>query len=67
MYASEKHKNEVPTMADVVYTIEEAAKILKVSSATIRRMIDDGDIKVIRVRGQIRIPKDEIDRILRGQ
>jgi excisionase family DNA binding protein len=54
-------------MAEVVYTIEEASKILKVSSATIRRMIDDGDIKVIRVRGQIRIPKEEIDRILRGQ
>lgn len=53
-------------MADVVYTIEEAAKILKVSGATIRRMIDDGDIKAIRVRGQLRIPKEEIDRILRG-
>lgn len=54
-------------MSDVVYTIEEAAQILKVSTATIRRMINDGDIQVIRVRGQIRIPKEELDRILRGQ
>lgn len=53
-------------MADVVYTIAEAAKILKVSEATIRRMIDAGEMKAIRVRGQLRIPKEEIDRILRG-
>lgn len=66
MYAYENGK-EGPIMADVVYTIDEAAKILKVSTATIRRMIEDGEIRAIRVRGQLRIPKEEIDRILRGQ
>jgi excisionase family DNA binding protein len=58
--------NEVPIMADTVYTVSEAATLLKVSIATIRRMIDDGQLRAIKVRGQLRIPKEEIDRILRG-
>ncbi len=51
-------------MADVVYTLEEVAKILKVSTATVRRMIEDGTLKAIRVRGQLRIRKEELDKIL---
>jgi excisionase family DNA binding protein len=51
-------------MPDVVYTVEEVAKILKVSTATVRRMIDDGELKAIRIRGQIRIRKEDLDKLL---
>lgn len=50
--------------ADVLYTLEEVAKILRVSVATVRRMIDDGELEAIKVRGQWRVRKDVLDRYL---
>ncbi len=49
------------TMSEQVYTIEEAAKVLKVTPRTIRRMIDDGELPSFRVRSSIRIRKAVID------
>jgi excisionase family DNA binding protein len=49
---------------DVLYTLEEVAKILRVSVATVRRMIDDGELEAIKVRGQWRVRKDILDRYL---
>jgi excisionase family DNA binding protein len=54
-------------MSDVVYTIEEVAKILKVSTATVRRMIDSGELKAIRIRGQIRIRKEDLEDLINKQ
>jgi len=51
-------------MAEHVYTIEEAAKILKVAERTIRRMIDSGELPAFRVRGAIRIRKAVIDDLM---
>ena len=48
----------------VLYTLEEVAKILRVSVATVRRMIDDGELEAIKVRGQWRVRKDILDRYL---
>ncbi len=49
---------------EVVYTIEEVARILKVSTDTIRRMIADGELEAVKVRGQWRIKKESVDKLL---
>ena len=49
---------------DILYTIEEVARILRVSVATVRRMIDDKELEAIKVRGQWRVRKVVLDRYL---
>jgi excisionase family DNA binding protein len=45
-------------MCDVSFlTIEEVAKLLRVSKATAYRMREDGELPAIRVRGQYRVPQ----------
>ena len=52
-------------MADEkLYTIEEAARVLRVSVSTIRRMIDEGQLDATKVRGQWRIKKASVDKHL---
>lgn len=52
---------------EVVYTIDEAKKLLKVSDDTIRRMIAEGTLEAVKVRGQWRIKKASLDKLLKGQ
>ncbi len=52
------------TMSEQVYTIEEAARVLKVSHRTIRRMIDTGELPSFRVRTGIRIRRAVIDAMM---
>jgi len=47
-----------------VYTVSEAAEILRVSSKTIYRLISDGTIECVRVRGSIRITRRALDEFL---
>ena len=47
-----------------VYTIEEAAQILHVSTETIRRRIKDGSIRAIKIGRVYRISRVELDRII---
>lgn len=51
-----------------IYTVEELAKILKLSPLTVRKAVKDGKIKVIRLgsgpKAQIRITEAEVDKIL---
>jgi excisionase family DNA binding protein len=54
-------------MTDEIYTIEEAAKYLKVSDDVIRRMIKDRELKASKIRGQWRIRKTDIDRLFEDQ
>lgn len=60
-----------------VYTTQEAAEILGVHSETVRRLVQRGELQAIRLgwmrspggrRGcsMIRIPKDAVDRLLKG-
>lgn len=42
----------------------EAAERLGVSTATIHRLINNGEINAFRVGGSVRIPAAEIDRII---
>lgn len=51
---------------DVLYTIEEAAHILRVSQDTIRRMIKAGELSATKIRGQWRIHKASIDKLVQG-
>lgn len=44
-----------------LYTLEEVAKILKVSVQTVRRMISEGELRASKIRGQYRIRKDELE------
>ncbi len=50
---------------EIVYTILEAAKLLKVSDDTIRRMIKAGQLDAVKVRGQWRIKKESLDKLLK--
>ncbi len=43
-------------------TIKDVSRILKVSQGTIRRMLDRGELKGVRVGRLWRIPQMEIDR-----
>ena len=51
-------------MSDAVYTIEEVAKILKVSQMTVRRLIDEGELEAFKVGNQWRITKEALDRFM---
>ena len=45
---------------DELLTVKQAAIVLKVHHLTIRRYINDGKIKAIRVAGNVRIPLSSI-------
>lgn len=42
-------------------TVKEVAEILRVSQPTVLRMIDDGELRAIRVRNQWRIRRADLD------
>jgi len=43
------------------YTIEEVADILRVNPATVRKLIDTGELKATRVGRQYRISQEQLD------
>jgi excisionase family DNA binding protein len=49
---------------EVVYTIREACRLLKVSDDTVRRMIKEGTLDAVKVRNQWRIKKASVDKLL---
>ena len=51
----------------MIYTLEEVAEILKVSVATVRKLIDDKDLKAFKVRGQWRVRKEDLDAYIQNQ
>jgi excisionase family DNA binding protein len=48
----------------MVYTVEEVAKMLKVSAATVRKLIKQGKIEAFPVGNQMRITKEALDRYM---
>ena len=50
---------------EIVYTIPEACKLLKVSDDTIRRMIKSKQLEAVKVRGQWRIKKESVEKLLK--
>ncbi len=51
-------------MAEESYTVDEAAKMLKVSKDTIRRRIRSGEIEVFRIGRLVRIRKEVLDKLM---
>ncbi len=49
-----------------VYTTREIATILRVSNKTVYKIIHDGDLEAIWVRGQIRITSQALQRYIGG-
>lgn len=48
----------------IMYRISEVARLLDVSLATVYREIQDGRLRVTRIRNTIRVSKQELDRYL---
>ncbi len=51
----------------IVYTLVEAAVILKVSDQTVRNLIKNKKIKKLDTTGAVRISKKELDRFITGE
>lgn len=49
------------------WTQAEAAVLLGVSSRTVRRMLDRGELRGVRVSGRTRVPSEAIERVLDGE
>lgn len=45
------------------YKIEEVAQILTVSRRTVYRLIEDGELPVVRVRRSVRIRREDLERL----
>ncbi len=64
---TESEENMIMSPIDSLCTIEEAAQALRVSRDTIRRMIKSGELSAIKIRGQWRIHKESINKIVKGE
>lgn len=67
VYSGQRYSAVTKRIAIMVYTLEEVADILKVSVSTVRRLIKEGQLKTVRVRTQLRVTKEELDRFLKSQ
>ena len=52
-------------MTDTFYTPEELATLLKVTRQAVYKWIQDGHMEVVRIGRTVRIPADEVERLLR--
>lgn len=48
-----------------MYTVDEVADMLRISASTVRLLIRQGELKAIRVGGQLRIRKEDLDEYIR--
>jgi excisionase family DNA binding protein len=49
-----------------VLTVTEAATVLRVSRATAYRLVDDGVLPVLRLRGRLKVPLEALENLLRS-
>ena len=49
------------------YTIEEVARILRVSGRTVYRLVERGEIRALRVGDLYRISQEALDAFIRGE
>ena len=64
-----KLNNERGTITSEVtsWKVQKIATELSVSVKTVKRLIDDGELPVVRIRGCIRVPKQAVLDWIRGQ
>lgn len=48
-------------------TIKEVAKILNFKERTVRQWLVDGKIKGVKIMGEWRVPKEEVQRLMKGE
>ncbi len=51
-------------MAALALGVRDAAVLLSVSEDTVRRMIDDEELRAVRLRGRVVIPRVELEALL---
>ncbi len=51
----------------MVYTLDEVAEVLKVSVQTVRRLVEEKELKAFRVRGQWRVRKEDLEEFINNQ
>lgn len=49
-----------------IYTVRDIAQILQVCTKTVYQIIRDGDLEIIRVRGQIRVTSSSLKKYMEG-
>lgn len=49
-----------------VYTVKEVSDILRISTKTVYQIIKSGELRSIRVRGQIRITSSALEKYIQG-
>jgi putative molybdopterin biosynthesis protein len=54
-------------MSETMYTVEEIAKMLRVSTETVRKLIAQGEIRAKRVGRQYRISQEALNEYLSKQ
>lgn len=57
----------MPCMTRPGLTLSEAQHVLRVGYATLRRMIESGDLRVVEVGRRVRVPRAEIERLFPGE
>ena len=57
--SKESDAEETPP-GEALYTVEQVGRILKFAPGTVRRMIDEGELKAIKIRGQWRIKREDL-------
>lgn len=50
-----------------LYTLKEASEILSLSVNTLKKWRYDGKLKVVKLGRAIRVPKEELERMLKGE
>ena len=53
------------TQADRLLRIDEAAEVLQVSDSTMRRLVRDGDLRVVRIGRALRVRPEDLDDFIR--
>ena len=55
----------IPPVVDSLLTIEDVARHLACSTRTVRRLLDEGELPVIRLNRLVRILPSDLDRYIR--
>lgn len=58
---------DTPTQADRLLRLDEAAEALQVSDSTIRRLVRDKELKVVRIGRAVRVRPEDLDDFIRDR
>ena len=54
----------VPAEDSALLTVEEVASLLRVSPRTVRRLIACGDLRALKIRRSVRVPRQAVEALL---